>query len=546
MPTFAPSIYTLPSTPLPSNSHPTATLYEQLDTESVISSLFTVLSPPSDATSISTDSDNVPTTLRKNEHTQFLASTFFKLPGKFVSLDASRPWLVFWSVHSLDILGVALDQNTKDRVVSTLLKFLSPQGGFAGGPSNSQLPHLLPTYASVCSLAITGNSGSGGGWEELKKSRQAIYDFFMDCKNPDGGFVVCKGGEVDVRGTYCLLVVATLLDIITPELIYNVDKFISSCQTYEGGFACSQFSFPSSSSISSTSTNNAEIDTDKSFVRASMAEAHGGYTSCSLNSHFLLSSIPLPNTPKFPEPIDAYAALRWSVLQQGEAIEGGGFRGRSNKLVDGCYSWWVGGTIPICEELVKRQKKSRSDSRSQGNKSRIQAVVESEEGEQTEKEEDWIDEIPSPPLFNRVALQEFTLIAAQQEAGGSGGLRDKPGKRPDQYHTCNNLSGLSIAQHQMRHSTSIVSSNKEKFDTSKGLPAVKTRSTRGGWSSEEERQNARKEIWANALGWVEDENAEMVVGGKENRVNTTTPVFNILGLRLKPFINYFYCQDEST
>jgi protein farnesyltransferase subunit beta len=24
--------------------------------------------------------------------------------------------------------------------------------------------------------------------------------------------------------------------------------------------------------------------------------------------------------------------------------------------------------------------------------------------------------------------------------------------------------------------------------------------------------------------------------------NTTTPVFNILGLRLKPFINYFYQQ----
>nr|XP_019048040.1 protein farnesyltransferase subunit beta [Kwoniella bestiolae CBS 10118]OCF26970.1 protein farnesyltransferase subunit beta [Kwoniella bestiolae CBS 10118] len=514
MSSLTPSIYTLPTSPLPTNSHPTSTLTEQQETESLISSLFALLPPPTS----DTDSDSI-TSLRKQEHTQFLASTFFKLPGKFVSLDASRPWLVFWSVHSLDLLGVALDQGTKDRVVSTILKFLSPSGGFAGGPANSQLPHLLPTYASVCSLAITGNPGAGGGWEQLKDARQGIYNFFMDCKKDDGGFVVCKGGEVDVsRGTYCLLVVATLLDILTPELLRNVDKFISACQTYEGGFACSQFAFP----YTSPSAGNGEEE--NLFVRASMSEAHGGYTSCSLNSHFLLSSIPL--SPSFPQKIDANAALRWSVLQQGEAIEGGGFRGRTNKLVDGCYSWWVGGGIPVCEELIKRQKKQIM----KGKKNKIEVV------DEAEREEDWEDEI--------LALQEFTLIAAQQEAGGSGGLRDKPGKRPDQYHTCNNLSGLSIAQHAMKHSSSVVASNKAKFDTTKGLPPVKTRSSDGGWKSEEERQKARREIWANALGWVEDESQELIVGGKGNRINTTTPVFNILGLRLKPFINYFYCQEE--
>ncbi|WWC64057.1 uncharacterized protein I303_106664 [Kwoniella dejecticola CBS 10117] len=513
---YTPSIYSLPPTALPTNSHPSATLDEQQETESLISSLFSLLPSPT------TESDDK-TVLRKNEHTQFLASTFFKLPGKFVSLDASRPWLIFWTVHSLDILGVALDQGTKDRVVSTILKFLAPTGGFAGGPSNSQLPHLLPTYASVCSLAITGHPGPGRGWDELRDARQSIYNFFMDCKRDDGGFVVCKGGEVDVRGTYCLLVVATLLDLLTPELLHNVDKFITSCQTYEGGFACSQFAFPSTSALTSD-------EGDNEYTRASMAEAHGGYTSCSLNSHFLLSSIPLPN---FPATIDVDSALRWSVLQQGESIEGGGFRGRTNKLVDGCYSWWVGGGIPVCEELVKRQKKARS----KGKKNKIEVIGE-------EKEEDWVDEIPTPPLFNRVALQEFILIAAQVEAGGSGGLRDKPGKRPDQYHTCNNLSGLSIAQHSMKHSSSVVQSNKDKFDPTKGLPPVKPRSANGGWTSEEERQNARKEVWANALGWIEDESGEILVGGKENRVNTTTPVFNILGLRLKPFINYFYCQEE--
>lgn len=281
------------------------------------------------------------------------------------------------------------------RSVSTLLHFLSPRGGFAGGPANTQIPHLLPTYAATCSLAIVGHPGSGGGWAELAAARQGVYDFFMSCKRPDGGFVVSEGGEVDVRlvllilmipfsketenletrltgddialieyrGTYCLLVVATLLDIITPELVHNVDKFIAGCQTYEGGFACASFPF--------------------GHFRAAQAEAHGGYTSCAINSHFLLSSIrpsrssPPSEDPKrgidtvssledsFPAAIDTEAALRWSAMQQCEAIEGGGFRGRSNKLVDGCYSWWVGGGIPVLEALQKRAEGSGEDETSE-------------------------------------------------------------------------------------------------------------------------------------------------------------------------------------
>jgi len=148
------------------------------------------------------------------------------------------------------------------------------------------------------------------------------------------------------RGTYCLLVVATLLDIITPELINNVDKFIAACQTYEGGFACSSFPFADGG-------------------RAAQAEAHGGYTSCVLNSYFLLSTMIPSSTStslgKFPVAVDVDAALRWSVMQQGEAIEAGGFRGRSNKLVDGCYSWWVGGGVPVVEALAARAKGDKDE-----------------------------------------------------------------------------------------------------------------------------------------------------------------------------------------
>lgn len=157
--------------------------------------------------------------------------------------------------------------------------------------------------------------------------------------------------------------VATLLDLLTPELLHNVDKFIAACQTYEGGFACSSFPFPS-----------LEAPT----CRAALAEAHGGYTSCALNSHFLLSSIRPPSLPAssleadFPSKIDVDGAMRWSVLMQGEAIEGGGFRGRSNKLVDGCYSWWVGGGVPVIEALAQRERKEKKEKKKESTEARIE------------------------------------------------------------------------------------------------------------------------------------------------------------------------------
>jgi hypothetical protein len=50
----------------------------------------------------------------------------------------------------------------------------------------------------------------------------------------------------------------------------------------------------------------------------------------------------------------------------------------------------------------------------------------------------------SNPCFNARALQCWVLRACQQLKGG---LRDKPGKSADYYHTCYCLSGLTAAQH---------------------------------------------------------------------------------------------------
>lgn len=73
----------------------------------------------------------------------------------------------------------------------------------------------------------------------------------------------------------------------------------------------------------------------------------------------------------------------------------GGFQGRTNKLVDGCYSFWVGGVFPLLAEL---QVQRRTAGAGEGH------------GE---------------PVLHPQALSDYVLACCQHPAGG---LIDKPGK----------------------------------------------------------------------------------------------------------------------
>lgn len=53
------------------------------------------------------------------------------------------------------------------RIIDKVLAWQHPDGGFGGGPG--QAAHLLPTYASVCILAIAGRPGPGGGWDQIDR-----------------------------------------------------------------------------------------------------------------------------------------------------------------------------------------------------------------------------------------------------------------------------------------------------------------------------------------------------------------------------------------
>lgn len=218
------------------------------------------------------------------------------------------------------------------RAIDTILAAQHPEGGFGGGPH--QAAHLLPTYASVCALAIVGRPGPGGGWDQIDRYVR-IYESRCTWLMRDPGqscipfsclsssLMVLSASLKTLRwisgltfclvllqhphpffstsGTYCLLAVATLLNILTSTLVRGVPGFVRSCQTYEGGFASASQPYY---------TTDMEV---LSNPRPPLGEAHGGYTSCALNSWMLLQ----PFVQGTDEPqIDVKNALHWLAKMQ--------------------------------------------------------------------------------------------------------------------------------------------------------------------------------------------------------------------------------------
>mmetsp|Transcript_31034 Transcript_31034/g.69917 ORF Transcript_31034/g.69917 Transcript_31034/m.69917 type:complete len:448 (+) Transcript_31034:46-1389(+) len=314
-------------------------------------------------------------TLQRKRVVNWLKTGLVGLPPQFAGLDASRPWFVFWISHSLEILGDFSENLWSPQVAEFLARCQDHTGGFGGGPN--QLPHLAPTYAAVSALVLAGTEASYKAVD-----RSAMYRFLMRMKSPQGGFKMHDEGETDMRGCYCAIATASMLHILTDELLEGVPDYIRRCQTWEGGIAGEEG-----------------------------LEAHGGYSYCGLAALCIAGKA---------SALDLHGFLRWAVHKQ--MTREGGFQGRANKLVDSCYSFWQGAIFPLLHEAFRQQ------------------------GENVPLPADHSWFAPQP-------LQTYILLACQHP---SGGLRDKPGKSCDFYHTCYALSGMAVSQYDVAGGTVVV------------------------------------------------------------------------------------------
>ncbi len=150
---------------------------------------------------------------------KFLRKGLKELSQGYECLDASRPWLAYWILHSLELMNITIDEEERLNIIKFLAKCQNSTGGFGGGPG--QLSHLAPTYAAVNALAILG------GHEAYNViDRENLAKWLNSLRLEDGSFVMHEDGEVDIRGVYCALSAARLSNVYSPELFHNTPHWV--------------------------------------------------------------------------------------------------------------------------------------------------------------------------------------------------------------------------------------------------------------------------------------------------------------------------------
>uniref|UniRef100_A0A0E0FSU2 Protein farnesyltransferase subunit beta n=1 Tax=Oryza nivara TaxID=4536 RepID=A0A0E0FSU2_ORYNI len=252
-----------------------------------------------------------------------------------------------------------------------------------------------------------------------------IVDFLSRCQDKDGGYGGGPGQLPHLATTYAA--VNTLVTIGSERALSSVNrdnlyKFMLRMKDTSGAFRMH---------------DGGEID-----VRAS-------YTAISVAS---LVNILDGELAKGVKPMKVallgnrmLKLMGWVAFRQGVEC---GFQGRTNKLVDGCYSFWQGAALALTQKLMtvvdEQLKSSYSSKRPPGDdacgtSSSTEAAYYAKFGFDFIEKSNQIG-----PLFHNIALQQYILLCAQVL---DGGLRDKPGKNRDHYHSCYCLSGLSVSQY---------------------------------------------------------------------------------------------------
>jgi len=167
-------------------------------------------------------------------------------------------------------------------------------------------------------------------------------------------------------------------------------RIAAACQTYEGGFG----------------------------GEPNVGEAHGGYAYCALATLHLLDKTDM---------IADKCALRGWLARRQLSFEGG-FSGRANKLVDGCYSFWQG----ACMALLNIQSSERSTHEEKvepylrhGIARSVEEDFLTAEGEEKSCEQPLLEQNRDEGfqlLFDQYKLQRYILLCAQEPSGGLRGV----------------------------------------------------------------------------------------------------------------------------
>ena len=326
--------------------------------------------------------------LDKDTHAQYALNTMLQLGKGYQSIDSGQPWIPYWLTNILEITENSLEDLPK-MLRTKLIKYLTnlhnnETGGFRGAKSLQS--HVASTYGAILAIANIA-------WEDAYKivdkklMKEFLKSVFWRGESKDANTSV-KSSELKVgkNGSYIMHENGEY-DLRGCYCALVVADILGLLPDEELTAGMGDF-------IASCQTYEGGISWNP------YGEAHAGYTFCGLASMILLGEA---------HKLDMNRLIEWTTNRQLE-IEGG-FNGRVNKLVDSWYNFWIGSVFELIDIAL--------------------------EGKGNINGGEWLN--------NQLALQGYTIFCCQNSEGG---LKDKPRKHVDVYHTMYSLAGTSICQYK--------------------------------------------------------------------------------------------------
>ncbi|KKZ58606.1 protein farnesyltransferase/geranylgeranyltransferase type-1 subunit alpha [[Emmonsia] crescens] len=343
--------------------------------------------------------------LRKDRQIKyFLRCLKTFLPHQYTSNDSSRMTLAFFTVAGLDLLD-ALDGNLspaeRKGYIDWIYHCQVPSGGFRGfsgtifgdsirTPENECWdPANVPaTFFALMALIVLGDDLS-------RVNRRECLLWLVRMQREDGSFgeVLGSGGQIegsnDLRFCCCAAGIRYILrgkDVDYLRDIGDIDvgrliSHIEACQSYDGGFSVSpmteshagltycavaslsflgcipptgirQGSFVTPTATTTTTANFEDLISWLAWRQTVELEDAEEYESGTENKKATEEGFNVTKVEgSIDDQISALPDIPSTSQRPSEDFHWAGFNGRSNKIADTCYSFWVTGTLGIMDSL---------------------------------------------------------------------------------------------------------------------------------------------------------------------------------------------------
>jgi len=259
--------------------------------------------------------------LERERHIKYFKRCLQCMPSRYSCYDQQRLPLLYFILTGLDSLSaidIALSQTEQAQIIDWLYNYvLHSDGGFSPSTTfntNLSSSHVTMTYSALICLIMLNDNLSGINRPLLLKNLAKFQN------KTTGGIKASPTEETDLRFTYCALAIHYILqgkrgDVASDFSVEKAVDFVKNCQSYQGGFG-----------------------------QTPGLEAHGGSTYCAVAS-LVMSGAEIPNEGKL---------MQWLMLRQERVVDRDlpscGFNGRSNKIADSCYTFWVGSCLGMLEK----------------------------------------------------------------------------------------------------------------------------------------------------------------------------------------------------